>query len=480
MSATMRRLSGQDAIFVYAETPNMPMHTMGTTLLDPSGVEGRFGYEEIVETVASRVHLMPPFRQRLLEVPLGLGHPFLVEDPDFRAEHHLHRRQLPGPGTMQELAELVGELSATLLDRTKPLWEMWVVEGLETGEIALVSKMHHCMIDGASGSSQMAQLMDLEPRPAPRAPAPHFDPPPLPSALGLARRSVGSRLVSPLQLGRLAFRTGRGLLARRRAELEFPHASEADGGEVPGPFETAPETPWSGALTRNRAVAYGSAPLDDVKFVKDAFGVTVNDAVLAACTLAVRSYLGERGEYPERPFQCLVPVSLKSDQEKTEFSNKVSMLNVDLPTQLDDPAEVIEVVHRETARAKRVFEAVTDDLVAPWLELAPPVLSALGARLYSELGLADYAPPIANLVASNMMGPPVPLYFGGARVTAVYPMGPVGEGFGLNLTVLSNMGRLDLGVMACRERIPEPFAIADAFTQAVADLRLAAEKKLSA
>ena len=180
MSATMRRLSGQDAIFVYAETPSMPMHTMGTTLLDPSGVEGHFGYAEIVETIASRVHLMPPFRQRLLEVPLGLGHPFLVEDPDFRVEHHLHRRQLPEPGTMQELAELVGELSATPLDRTKPLWEMWVVEGLETGEIALVSKMHHCMIDGASGSSQMAQLMDLEPCPAPRAPAPRFIPPALP------------------------------------------------------------------------------------------------------------------------------------------------------------------------------------------------------------------------------------------------------------------------------------------------------------
>jgi diacylglycerol O-acyltransferase len=479
MSATLRRLSGQDALFVYAETPTMPMHTMGTTLLDPSGVDGPFGHAEIVETVASRIHLMPPFRQRLLEVPLGLGHPVLVDDPDFRVEHHMHHRHLPEPGNLSELAELVGDLAGTPLDRSKPLWEMWVVEGLATGEIALITKMHHCMIDGASGSSQMAQLMDLEPNPAPAAPALRFHPPPLPSAFALAGRSLGSRLVSPIWLGRLALKTARGALDRRRAELEIARENEGGASDTPPFFEAAPETPWSGALTEHRSVAYASAPLADLKLVKNVFGVTVNDAVLAACSLAVSSYLSERGELPPQPLHCFIPVSLKSAQEKTEFSNKVSMMTVKLPTQLGDPAEVIEAVHRETLDAKRVFEAVSDDLVPQWLEMVPPILSTVGARAWSDLRLADYAPPLANLVVSNMMGPPVPLYFGGARVTAVYPMGPVGEGLGLNLTVLSNMGRLDLGVLACRERVPDPSEIADAFTQAVADLKIAAEKKLS-
>jgi WS/DGAT/MGAT family acyltransferase len=471
-----RRLSGVDAIFVYGETRSMPMHTMGTVILDPSGVPG-FGFDRITETVAARIHLIPPFRQRLLEVPLGIGHPVLVDDPDFRVENHLHRLAVPAPGGLRELAEIVGELAGQPLERSRPLWEMWAVEGLEGGRIALVTKMHHCMIDGASGSSQMASLMDLEPDAgAPERPAQPWSPRPLPSSLGLAARSVGSRFVSPLRLGRLVFDTAKGLSRRRRAEGEVAQQSE----ERPGFLEMAPATPFNRALTPYRSVAYGSAQLADMKRVKNAFGVTVNDAVLAACALAVRSYLAKREALPEKPLLCLVPVSLKTSAEKGEFSNKVSMMSVQLPTQLEDPEEVIRAVHRETADAKHVFQAVEDDLMPAWLQLLPPVLSSFGARLYSELGVADRVPSFANLVVSNMMGPPIPLYFGGARVEAVYPMGPVGEGLGLNVTVLSNMGRLDVGVLACRECVPDPWEIAEGFARAVQDLERAAEKRASA
>jgi WS/DGAT/MGAT family acyltransferase len=462
----MKRLSGRDAVFVYGETPTMPMHTLGTLILDPSGVPGGFGFEQIAATLASRIHRMPSFRQRLLTVPLGIGHPVLADDPDFRLENHLHRLAVPAPGGLRELAEIVGELAGRPLDRHQPLWEMWAVEGLEGGRIALVAKLHHCMMDGASGATQMSGFLDLEPDATPPAPLP-WRPPPLPSALALAARSAGSRFVSPLRLGRLAFGTARGLLARRRAEREV--AREA-GGERPGILELGPPTPFNRALSTHRSVAYGSAPLAEVKRLKRAFGVTVNDLVLAACALVLRRYLLARDALPEKPLLCMVPVSLKAEAERQELSNKVSGMTIRLPTHLEDPAALVRAVHRETADAKRVFQAVEDDVVPAWLELVPPLATSFGSQLFSELHLADRIPPLVNVVVSNMRGPPFPLYFGRARVEAVYPMGPVGEGVGLNVTLLSNMGRLDVGVLACRELVPDPWEIADGFTAALAAL----------
>jgi WS/DGAT/MGAT family acyltransferase len=450
------------------------MHTMGTVILDPSEVPGGFGYPEIVATVASRIDRMPPFRQRLLEIPFGLGHPLLADDPDFRIENHLHRFAVHAPGRMRELAEIVGDLAGRPLDRHQPLWEMWVVEGLEGGRIALVMKMHHCMIDGASGSSQMANLMDLEPQVTPRSasPAP-WNPPALPSPLSLAARSAFSRVVNPLHLGRLAFDTARGMIHRDRARREIARPEDAK----PGFLDAAPETPFGGSVTIHRSVAYGSAPLDALKRVKNALGGTVNDAVLAACSLAVRRYLESHAAATGEPLVCMVPVSLKDAGEKKSFSNKVSLMSIGLPIQLTDPEAIVQEVRRQTADAKHVFQAVEGDLVGEWLEFLPPILSAYGARLFSELKLADRVPTMMNLVVSNMMGPPVPLYFGGARVEAVYPMGPVGEGLGLNMTVLSNMGRVDIGVLTCRDAVPDPWVIADGFAEAVADLERAAERR---
>lgn len=474
--AATRRLSGQDAMFVYAETSTMPMHTMGTIILDGSDMPGDFGFEEIMRTIASRIHLMPPFRQRLLEVPFGLGHPILVDDPEFDLANHLHRLAVPSPWTLRELAILVADLAAAPLDRDRPLWEMWAIEGLAGGRIALVAKMHHCMIDGASGSSQMAQLMDLKPDAEPKKPAQFWRPPPLPSSFQLARESLGSRFVGPLQLGRLAIDTVRGLRQRRNAQLETVRS-----GESPRPFfEGAPSTPFNRAVSSRRSVAYGSASLEELKHVKNAFEVTLNDAVLAACTISLRRYLESRNELPDEALVCLVPVSTKTVREKEEFSNKVSTMLIRLPTQLQSPEEIILSIRRETLDSKHVFQAIKTDLLPRWLELAPSLLIQAGAQAYSEWNVADRFGVPLNLIVSNMMGPPVPLYFGGARVEAVYPMGPVGEGVGLNITVLSNMGRVDVGVLASRECVPDPQEIADGFAQAVGELRLAADKQLAA
>jgi WS/DGAT/MGAT family acyltransferase len=340
---------------------------------------------------------------------------------------------------------------------------MWLVEGLEQGRCAVVTKLHHCMIDGATGASQMADLLDFTAE-APSGKAPRFRPARLPSSLGLALSAL-TNLRDPRELARLAGSTAAEIVRRVRAE--------GVASLLPG----APRTPWSGALSTTRHVAFASAPLDDVKQVKNAFGVTVNDAVLAACTLMLRRYLVARDALPEQPLVCAVPVSVKSEAELRQLSNKVSLMNVRLPTQLEDPAEVVRAVHEETEAAKRAFAASDPELLLGWLDWAPGRLIAAGAWLFSTLELADRVPMPWNCVISNMRGAPFPLYFAGARVLATYPMGPAGSGVGLNITVLSNMGRLDFGVLAAGDDT-DPWELAEGFTRAVEELRELARRGL--
>jgi len=451
---------------VHAETPSMPMHSLGTMILDPSTVPGgRFDRAHLIRHVKKRIHQMPPFRQRLLELPFALGTPVLADDPEFRVEHHVHRIAVRPPGTPRELALVVEEIAAQLLDRGKPLWEMWLVEGLAHGRCAVVTKLHHCMIDGASGASQMANLLDFaadaeSPKP------PRFRPAPLPSSWALLRGSLANRR-DPRELTRLARSTAAALIDSVRA------------GEVTSLLPHAPHTPWSGPAGTGRCVAFGSAPLDDIKLVKSTFGVTVNDAVLAACTLTLRRYLEAHDALPDQPLVCAVPVSVKSEEELRHFSNKVSIMNVRLPTHLDAPAAIVRAVQEETELAKRSFEASDPELLLGWLDWAPGPLVTMGVRLFTALELGDRVPMPWNCVVSNMRGAPVPLYFAGAQVLATYPMGPVGDAVGVNITVLSNMGRLDFGVIGARDTVPDVWDLADGFAAAVEELRAIAEQRMT-
>jgi WS/DGAT/MGAT family acyltransferase len=468
-----RRLSGNDAIYLYGESETMPMHTMGTMIVDASP-HPDFDFDHVVATIRSRIHQMPPFRQRLLEIPFDLGNPILVDDPDFCVENHLRRIGVPEPGGLRELGEVVGMLAERPLERTKPLWEMWYVDGMQDGRIALVTKLHHCVMDGASGSAQMAGLLDLEPDAEAPQPTEEWDPKPLPSVLELASSSAFERVVSPQRAAGVLFDTAKGVLARMRAEQEIDERGESRVGWM------APRTPLNRSITQHRSVAYGSVLLDDIKRVKRAFGVTVNDAILAAYSLALRQYLLERDGLPDVPLHCSIPVSLKSDDERQDFSNKVTGTTIELPTQIEDPAEVVEAIHLATKNAKAVLDAVEGEIIPQWLEMVPGSIAELLMTAVKNLKVADLMPLPFNVILSNIMGPPIPLYVGGARVEAVFPMGPVAEGMGLNVTVLSNMGRLDIGVQTCTEVVPDPWEITRAFSQAVGELLLAAEKREAA
>lgn len=465
----VRHLSSVDTSFLRLETASMRMHSVGATILDPTTVpDGVLDYRRIVAAVESRLHEMTPLRQRLVEPPLLWGRPLLVDDPDFRIENHVRRAALPSPGSLRELAELVGDIAGRPLDRERPLWETWVVEGLEGGNLAVVSKMHHCMVDGVGSSSRMGSMLDLEPTTA-VTPAPEWNPKPLPTGFERLRQTFDTGLVGPFTLAGLVASTARSLWRRRAVLREL--AREGDVSASSG----APRPRFAGAITSHRCAAFGSASLADVKEIKNAFGVKVNDVVLAACALSLRRYLADHDDLPEEPLSCAVPVSLRSEGD-LQFSNKVSFMVVSLPTHLEEPEAVIRAVYQETRRAKSLFSAIEPDLIERWMGLVAPPLLGVFAQLYSGLGLADRIPLPASLGISNVPGPPFPLYMAGARVLATYPLGPVFEGIGMNITVLSNMGRLDIGVMACPETVPDVSDLTEGFAQAVADLLLAAEK----
>jgi WS/DGAT/MGAT family acyltransferase len=468
-------MAGMDAAFLYLETPSQLAHIVGTVVLDPSTAPEPFDKPRLTALLRERIHLLQPFRRRLVEVPFNLAHPVWIEDPDFDVESHIHETTLRAPGSMHELAALVGDIASRPIDRTRPLWEIWLVDGLEGGDVAMVTKMHHAAIDGITGADIMANLFDLapdaDPPPPPEVP---WEPDPVPNDLELTIGAMRHVVTNPVRMARMVRRT-------TRTALDVVQQARSGGPEAPSPALPfgAPRVRWSGSITPHRVVAFGGAQLDDLKFTKSTFGTTVNDVVLAACTLTLRDYLLAHDDLPDQPLICSVPVSVHG-QVDSDVVNQVSAMFVRLPVQLDDPVEVLRTIHAETKAAKVMQQAIGADTLQDAAQFLPPTLFNQAMRVYSGLHLADRHAPVHNLVISNVPGPPIPLYAAGARIKGVIPFGPLLEGAGLNITVLSNMGNVDFGVIACRELVPDVWDIADGFGVAVATYRAAAEAAATA
>src|SRR5258708_892270 len=468
----MKPLSGMDASFLYMETPSQLAHVVGTLILDPTAGEG-FSYERLLEVLRNRMHLLEPFRRRLVPVPFNLGHPVWIEDPDFDLESHVHRAAVRPPGTMHELAEIVADIASHPLDRSRPLWELHLIEGLEDGKVGFVTKMHHAAIDGVTGADLMANLFDLAPdAPDPEPPEEEWHGEPVPTDFELMVRAAQGIASRPRTMAKVLTRTVRsvGSIVARQRE------ASADNRPSPALPFTAPKVKWSGAITPHRTVAFGKATLDDMRHIKSTFGTTVNDVVLAACTQTLRQYLIAHDDLPDAPLVCSVPVSVHGATEH-EGTNQVSTMFVRLPVQLEDPVEQLRTINAETREAKEMQNAIGADLLQDFAQFIPPTLFNRAMRLYSNLNLADRHRPVHNLIVSNVPGPPIPLYAAGAQVVGVYPFGPLLEGAGLNLTVLSNMGHVDFGVIACRELVPDVWDIADGFAEAVLHLKKRADEE---
>lgn len=448
----MRRLSGIDADMLYGETPNWHMHVGGLMILDPSTAPTGFGLDDLTRLVSSVAAAVAPLRERLVEVPFGLDRPRWVQDPDFDPTAHVHRLELPTPGGPEELARLVSTLEGIKLDRTRPLWEMWLIEGLAGGRLAILAKIHHACADGVGGALLIGRLFTSDPLPPP-AEQPSLPPgEPIPSDFGLLAGAAGSLGSLPVQFARTWGRTARSAyrFARRpRAADETPPAR---------PFD-APPTVLNRPVSSRRTVAFVSLPLSEVKVVKNAFDARVNDVVLALCGGALRRYLAERDALPDAPLVAAVPVSVRTEEGMSTFGNMVSGWFAKLATDIEDPVDRLRVVRDGARGAKGVYESGVEDVVIDWANLAIPALWAAGVRLYIRSHLSERLPPIFNLLISNVRGPAAPLFAAEARVEAFVPLGPVLDTIGLNITVLSYCDELHFGIVGCAELVPDPWAL---------------------
>ncbi len=387
----MEQLSGLDASFLYLETPTLHMHVEMVVVFDPSTVPGGYSFAKMQAQIASRTYQAPVFRRLLVEVPFRLGHPVWVDDPGFDIDYHVRRTAVPGPGGPRELAELAGDIASRQLDRSKPLWEIWVVEGVADGRIAVIAKMHHSTVDGMSGAALLSVLFDLEidPGPEPEPPA-ELSPPRIPSNAELISEAVAARLFRPFEMTRDVLRTGQRLLNVRRVRKEPEHARPQAKAALP---LSAPRTSFNGTLTRRRQVAFTEVGLADVKRLKNATGTTVNDVVLAVCAGALRRFLLDGDELPDKPLVAVVPVSVQPDNGAPFGSNKVSALFVQLPAHVDDPLDRLVAIREGTKGAKEEHNALGADMLVNWAEHATPNTFAAAARLYSADAPGRPPPP---------------------------------------------------------------------------------------
>lgn len=459
----MERLTGMDATFLYIENPSSHMHVAMTGIYDVTTMPGGYSFQAIKDTIAERLHLVPPFYRRLVEVPFRLHHPVWVDDPNFNLDYHVRRIGCPAPGGRRELAEVAAQIASIPLDRTRPLWEAWVIEGLKHDRVGFVVKVHHSTIDGASGAEIMTELYDLSPEGREIEPAP-IQAERVPSDLELVAYAAMSKLRT--------YRDAFGLLGRTISSVGNVVSNVRNPDVKHGALPlTAPRTPFNRSITPHRTVAFARLPLDEVKAVKSALGVKVNDVVLGVCSGLLRRYLQLHDALPDEPLIAVVPVSVRAEQERGLASNRVSAMFTSLATNIDDPAERLAAIVASTQGAKEDHNAIGARTLTDWAEWAAPRTFGLASRLYSSMDLANSHRPIHNLVISNVPGPDFPLYMAGAELVAAYPMGPIMDGAGLNITVLSYRNHVDIGFMACRDLVPDVWELAGAVQPAFDELK---------
>ncbi|HEX6419564.1 MAG TPA: wax ester/triacylglycerol synthase family O-acyltransferase [Acidimicrobiales bacterium] len=473
----MERLSGLDSAFLSMETPSMHLHVAIAAVVDPDTMPAPYSFDQLRDFIARRLIAHAAFRRRVVEVPFKLNHPLWVEDPDLDLDYHVRRHALPAPGGPRELTDLVAAIVGRPLDRSRPLWEVHVVEGLHDGNVALLGKIHHAAVDGVSGAELFVHLFDLTPEPAGDAGGGSVVPPVAPERVPSDVEMVGHALLSQARRSvALPFLVGRTVLTA--THLVRRHRDpDTVVGAVP---LRAPRTPWSAAITPHRSVAFARVSLADVKRIRAAFGVKVNDVVLAVVAGAVRRYLIDRAALPAEPLVAMCPVSVRTEDERGRPDNRVSGMFVHLRTDVGDAVERLRAIARATRGAKDDHHAIGARFLQNWAEHAAPSTFALAARVYSRLNVADHHRPIYNLVVSNVPGPDFPLYLDGARLVAAYPMGPISEGAGLNVTVLSYMDTMDIGFVAARELVPDLWAMADHVDDAMGALLAAVPRPAGA
>lgn len=452
----MERLSGLDAFFLYMETPTQPLNVCCVLELDTSTMPGGYSYPRLRASLAKHVRAVPEFRMKLADTQLNPDHPVWVDDERFALRRHLHRVAAPTPGGRLELSEICGHIAGLPLDRDRPLWEMWVIEGdVRDNRLTVLLKVHHAVVDGVAGANLLARLCSL----APDAPAP----PPVrgagrASALHIAASGLFNVAKRPLRLVTVVPAT---ILTVAQTLLRA-----RQGRTMAAPFR-APATPFNGSLTHHRNVAYTQLDMRDVKRVKQRFGVTVNDVVVALCAGVLRRFLQERDELPDVPLVATVPVSVR-DKSQRPGRNQTTWMFCRLESQIADPAERIRTIAAGNSAAKEHTAAMGPTLLHDWTEFGGQTMFGAAMRILPRIPLSTS--PIYNMILSNVPGPQEQLYFLGCGIESMYPLGPLLGGAGLNITVMSLNGALGIGIISCPDLMPELWEMADAFPDALKEL----------
>ncbi len=465
----MRQLTSLDAQFLAVETPRIHGHVSGVLILDPSTAPGGvLSLATLQELILERLPLIPVFRWRLAEVPFGLDHAYWVDDPDFDIDFHVRELALVPPGDQSQLEEQVARIFSRPLDRSRPLWEVYLIHGLERGRVALMTKVHHAVIDGLSGAEILGSLLDLTPegRPAPE-PLPDDGPERMPTQvemlvrglLGLPQyplrlmRSIPKALPNFEEVGIFSMLPGASKVgaAGRRLEGLIRRDGTVSGRHVDAP----PHTSFNGRISAHRRIVFGQMRLDAVKDVKNSYGVTVNDVVVSICAGAVRRWLLKHREIGRKPLIAQIPVSVRSPEEQGTFGNRILLNGVPLRTDIADPVDRLRATHEALAEMKDRNQALPATLLQDANNFIPPALFTRAARLTFAFASNPRLRPMWNLVISNVPGPQFPIYCAGARMEAIYPVSVITDGLGLNITVMSYDGELNIGIVADRDVIPD-------------------------
>src|SRR5260221_1827032 len=454
----MQQLTGMDASFLALETANSTGHVGGLSVLDPSTASEPLTLARLTEVMAERLPLVPVLRRKLLNVPLGLDQPYWIDDGDFAPERPRREIPLPRPGSAAQLSEQVSRLHARPLDRSRPLWELYLITGLARDRAAVYSKIHHAAVDGVSGTELLTVLFDLTPagrEPPAAEPFQPERPPPLPVLAAMAAIRLAWR---PVQTVRITNELVRLLptLAPAASTLvgEILGLNRGDGSVIATRPGRAPATPFNRAITPHRRFAFRSVDLDTVKAVKKTFGASVNDVVMAICAGALRRWLIDHDALPGQPLVGMTPVSVGDPASRGALGNRVSAMLAPLPTNVTDPGLRLQIVHSATRAAKAQQAEIPQGLVDQISDFAVPALTARAARVVFATGLLHRLPPF-NVTIPNVPGPNVPVYMCGARLVAHYPVSVVTDGQGLNITLVGYLGQLHFGLVSCRELVPD-------------------------